>query len=158
MAFRVFISSTMRDLDTERRLVRQRIAELNFEPVNAEDIAPTGARSWERIESELASCDVMILVLGSSYGWVPTSGPHAGEGRSITHLEYLHAVHLDLPVLVFQKKLDYEADGKTPDAAKRDAFRQEVGDWSGGKFFAKWEHGDELPGMVVKALAAMLVD
>jgi uncharacterized protein DUF4062/SIR2-like protein len=155
---RVFISSTMRDLDTERRLLRKRIAELNFQPVNAEDIAPTGQRSWERIEQELESCNVMVLLQGSSYGWVPTSGPSAGKGKSITHLEYLKARELDLPILPFQKVLDYDIDGKTPDAAQRDAFRKEVGDWADGKFFAKWEHGDELPELVVKGLVTMLGD
>lgn len=157
-ALRVFISSTMRDLDTERRLLRRRILELNFEPVNAEDIRPTGQGSWARIERELESCHLMVLLQGASYGWIPSDGPHGGEGKSITHLEYLKAIELDLPILVFQKVLDYDVDGRQPDAAKRDAFRQEVGDWASGRFFAKWEHGDELPDLVVKSLVAMLSD
>ena len=157
-ALRVFISSTMRDLDTERRLLRRRIAELNFEPVNAEDIRPTGLGSWARIERELESCHLMVLLQGASYGWMPPDGPHGGEGKSITHLEYSKAIELDLPILAFQKVLDYEVDGRQPDAAKRDAFRQQVGDWASGRFFAKWEHGDELPDLVVKSLVAMLSD
>jgi hypothetical protein len=157
-ALRVFISSTMRDLDTERRLLRRRIVELNFEPVNAEDIRPTGLGSWARLERELESCQLMVLLQGPSYGWVPPDGPHGGEGKSITHLEYQKAVELDLPILVFQKVLDYEVDGRQPDAARRDAFRQEVGSWASGRFFAKWEHGDELPDLVVQSLVAMLSD
>jgi hypothetical protein len=158
MAFRVFISSTMRDLDTERRLLRRKIHELNYEPVNAEDMPPTGASSWERIERELESCSVLVLIQGSRYGWVPESGPGARERKSVTHLEYAKARELDLPILVFQKVLELGVDDKFPDAAQRDAFRDEVAGWAQGHFLAKWAHGDELPELVAKALAKMAED
>ena len=96
---RVFISSTMKDLANERDAVRRRLLEFNFEPVNAEGWSPTGVGSWQRIEQEIESSDVFLLMLGERYGWIPSQGPGGGQGFSVTHLEYRKAVELGLPVL-----------------------------------------------------------
>ena len=49
---RVFLSSTMEDLENERDMVVAQLEQSNFEPVNAETILPSGATSWERISDE----------------------------------------------------------------------------------------------------------
>lgn len=51
---RVFVSSTMKDLVNERDAVVTELRRLNFEPVHAEAVLPTGAGSWEVIEDEIA--------------------------------------------------------------------------------------------------------
>ncbi len=88
---RIFISSTMEDLANERDLVADRLQSFNFEPVNAEGILPTGAKSWDRICEEIDSCHLFVLLLGERYGWVPTKGPLANEKISVTHGEYRRA-------------------------------------------------------------------
>jgi hypothetical protein len=52
---RIFISSTMEDLENERAMIVQRLNSMNFEPVNAEGLLPNGATSWDRISEELDS-------------------------------------------------------------------------------------------------------
>lgn len=141
---RVFISSTMKDLGDARRAVIARLRSLNLEPVHAEDMHPDGGSSWEIIQDEIAQSHLFILLSGETYGWVPDAGPGAGEGRSVTHMEALHARQLGLPILPFFKRLSYEAPRDTQDARARDAFRAEVGNWDAGQFRQEFEWIDDL--------------
>jgi hypothetical protein len=50
----------MKDLANERAAVVDELRRLNFEPVNAECVLPTGKGSWEVIEDEIATCDVFV--------------------------------------------------------------------------------------------------
>src|SRR4051812_46430782 len=102
---RVFIASTMKDLKNERSEVVSRVGRLNFEPVNAEGWPPTGSRAWDRIEQEMQSCHLFVLILGDSYGWTPDGGPGAEDGLSVTHMEARKARELGLPILPFLKRL-----------------------------------------------------
>src|SRR3569833_291233 len=103
---RVFVSSTMTDLANERDAVVRKLQSYNFAPVNAENLLPNGADSWRRIEEELAGSDLVILILGASYGWIPDAGPHASKGKSVTELEFDEAKRLGLPVLPFVQRVD----------------------------------------------------
>ena len=141
---RVFVSSTMKDLGDARRAVVERLRSLNLEPVNAEEISPDGRSSWDVIRSEIDTSNLFILLSGESYGWIPSSGPGAGEGRSVTHMEALYANARSLPILPFFKRLAYDTPRDTDDAKARDAFRSEVGDWQAGRFRQEFEWIDEL--------------
>jgi hypothetical protein len=141
---RVFVSSTMKDFGDARRAVVERLRSLNLEPVNAEEMSPDGRSSWDVIRSEIDTSNLFILLSGESYGWIPSSGPGAGEGRSVTHMEALYANAIGLPILPFFKRLAYDAPRDTDDAKARDAFRREVGDWEAGQFRQEFEWIDEL--------------
>src|SRR3954466_15431886 len=126
---RIFISLTMTDLPNERHQVARRLEAMNFEPVFAEELAPDGSGSWDRIRAEIASCDLAVLILGERYGWVPDRGPFAGDGLSVTDLEYREIRRIGLPVLPFCKRLAYSSDSDSEEAVKRDRFRAEVARW-----------------------------
>lgn len=134
----------MKDLGDARRAVVERLRSLNLEPVNAEDMNPDGRSSWDVIRSEIDASNLFILLSGESYGWIPDSGPGAGEGRSVTHMEALYANTLGLPILPFFKRLAYDSPRDTDDANARDAFQREVGDWEAGRFRQEFEWIDEL--------------
>lgn len=155
---RVFVSSTMRDLANERSEVVDRLARSNYEPVNAELIDPTGAGSWDRIQRELSTCDVFVLILGETYGWIPSDGPFAGQNKSVTELEFDEAVRLDLPVLAFFKKLGYSADRSSTDAALRDAFRDHVASWADGVFRREFDLARDLADGVARAVSTLLTE
>lgn len=151
---RVFISSTMKDLANERDAVVRRIGEYNLEPVNAESWLPNGSTNWQRILDELQTSHIFVLILGERYGSVPSST----NGRSVTHMEYLEARDLKLPILVFQKDLGYDADRTSDDAVRRDRFRQEVGDYDRGYFAPNFRLASDLSAQVGLALLGLLQD
>lgn len=142
----------MRDLASERDLVVRRLREFNFEPVNAEGLLPDGTGSWERLEPEIRSSDVFVLLLGESYGWVPDSGPMAGTGKSVTELELDVASEAGIPVLVFVQRLPY---GTSPDT-RRDDFRSRVAAWDGGWFRAEFDLAADLAEAVGRALVELV--
>jgi hypothetical protein len=155
---RIFISSTMRDLANERADVIERLRAFNFEPVNAEAMMPNGNGSWDRLEPEIRSSDVFVLILGETYGWIPETGPMSGSGKSVTELEFDIAKETGLPVLAFVKRLAIEAPTDTEDARRRDAFRQRVGDWDGGLFRTEFDLASDLSEKVGRALILLLTD
>ncbi|GLI27584.1 hypothetical protein ARHIZOSPH14_18260 [Agromyces rhizosphaerae] len=76
---RVFVSSTLRELQPERRAVRAAIERLRLAPVMFEQ----GARPYpprEVYRSYLAQSDVFLGIYGDSYGWV-------APGEEISGLE-----------------------------------------------------------------------
>lgn len=153
---RVFIGSTMKDLLNERHEVVARVSGFNFAPVNAEGWLPQGTRVWERIEKEIESCHLFVLILGDSYGWIPPAGPGADAGLSVTHMEARKARELGLPILPFLKQLDYDSPRDTEDARRRDAFRAEVSDWASGGVVAEFTLATELASKVGAALVGVL--
>lgn len=157
-SLRVFVSSTMRDLANERAEVCQKLRDFNFEPVNAEGWSPSGTSSWRSIEESLESSDVVLLLLGETYGWIPPSGPMSEFGLSVTHLEFHEARRLNIPVLPFLKKLSDESPKGTDEANKRDAFRKEVSSWETGLSVASFHLARDLADQVAKALVRFLTD
>lgn len=155
---RVFISSTMKDLVNERLAIERQLRQFNFEPVNAEGWLPDGKKSWERIEKELRSSDVFVLVVGERYGWIPDKGPKSGLGRSVTHLEVEEARTLDLPILPFLKELSYETDSSSEEAKRRDAFRVEIASWDTGGSIASFNDVFDLADKVGEAVIGLITD
>lgn len=153
---RVFVSSTMEDLANERAAVVEAIKRLNFEPVNAEGILPTGGTSWEVLDPEIRSSLICILIQGNRYGWIPTEGYGAGQGKSVTHLEIEIARNQKIPILPFLKKLRYGANSTSPDAVLRDKFRKEIGDWRDGLFRGEFDLAADLGDKVFQALLDVL--
>lgn len=155
---RIFISSTMKDLKNERFEVVKRIKEFNYEAVNAEGFTPDGSSSWPRLEKEIESSDIMILILGEKYGWIPDEGPKSELGISVTELEVGYARELGIPILPFLKKLDYDADSSSEDAKKRDRFREKVRHWKEGYFTTDFELASDLADSVGDTLMGVLAD
>lgn len=149
---RVFVSSTMDDLANEREAVVEAIKSLNFEPVNAEGILPTGGTSWDVLEPEIRSSLICILIQGERYGWIPMEGYGAGKGKSVTHLEIDVARDQEVPILPFLKKLSCRADSTSNDAMLRDRFRKEIGDWKNGLFRSEFNLASDLRTKAFQAL------
>jgi hypothetical protein len=72
--------------DNERDAVCRKLEEFNFEPVTAENLLPDGTGSWERIPEELLDSDVVVLLLGESYGWGDLDPLEAGAHAFFTAL------------------------------------------------------------------------
>jgi hypothetical protein len=155
---RVFVSSTMEDLVNERRAVFAQIEDLELIPVNAEGLLPNGASSWSLLKHEIETSNIFILILGDRYGWIPKTGPGAGQDKSVTHLEVEVARAAGIPILPYFKGLKYETRSLSHDAKRRDAFRREISDWESGHFRTMFEFADELGLKVRKGLQSMFLD
>ncbi|MEJ2405364.1 MAG: SUMF1/EgtB/PvdO family nonheme iron enzyme [Candidatus Thiodiazotropha sp.] len=99
--FRVFISSTSRDLEDyrEKAAMAAHAAGLNAdmqENWTAEDHPPLDA-CLERV----SEADLLVAIIAHRYGWVPDDKRHNPEGKSITWLECENAVDSGKDVLAF---------------------------------------------------------
>jgi hypothetical protein len=148
----------MRDLLNERTEVVSRLKELNLEPVSAEEMLPDGKGAWDRLVAEIESCDLFVLLLGDAYGFVPSEGPMAESGKSVTALELDVAKAAGIPVLTFCKRLAPESGPPGEDARRRDAFRAEVDSWDGGLLRAEFDLARDLSESVAQAVVGVIAD
>jgi hypothetical protein len=110
---RIYISSTFRDLGEERKLISDCLVNFEQLPIQTTLASPDPVlvRCWDHVDS----CDVMILLVGSSYGtMVPGLD---GVRRSVTHHEFLRFHENGKPVLGFN--LSY-IPGKDPAESRID--------------------------------------
>ena len=92
---RVFVSSTLKELAEERKVVREAILQLRLSPVMFE----SGARahpSQDLYRAYLAQSHIFIGIYWKSYGWV-------GPGATISGLEDEFILSGNLPKLIYIK-------------------------------------------------------
>lgn len=117
---RVFVSSTVYDLEHERRLIREVLESyseptgIRFEcalsdhpdfPITPLDRATK--HSYAMCIEAVAKCDYFVLIIGQRYGAAIVN--HDGSMVSITHREYREAQRLNIPRFIL-------VDGATWDA------------------------------------------
>lgn len=91
----VFVSSTYRDLEEERRSVIHALLELDCIPAGMELFPATDEDAWSLIKEVIDGCDYYILVIAAKYGSI---GPN---GISYTEMEFDYAVAQDKPIIAF---------------------------------------------------------
>jgi hypothetical protein len=100
MPFTVYLSSTLNDLESERRAVQDALRDLCVVKHSY------GASEDALVESclaDVAAADVYVGILGLRYGYVPTHQVENPQRLSITELEYRHAAANGIPRLLFLK-------------------------------------------------------
>ncbi len=148
---RIYISSTFTDLEKYRAAVLSALRRIQKDVVAMEDAVARNTRPMEQCRADVASCHVYVGIFGQRYGYIP---PHDNpEQKSITELEYRHAVELDKPRLIFLLKEDagwppltlvdaYNGEGER--GARIKAFREELGKEHWAKFFSRPDELAEL--------------
>ena len=126
MVYRVFLSSTSKDLAAHREAVHRAIDGLDgFDPIRMETFGArdTDARGID--EQKLCEADLLVGLMGHCYGSSPPDNP-----TSFTEQEYDFAVHREMPRLMFVASDDFpvpnhliEPDDKR---ARQKAFRVRV--------------------------------
>lgn len=121
----VFVSSTFKDLEVERRAVTEAILSLHWFPSGMEIFPASNTTPWSLIESMIKDADYYVLIIGGMYGSTDE------EGISYTEREYDLAVAEGVPVLAFLPALPNEIPrGKTENRPaiqkKLEAFQQKV--------------------------------
>lgn len=136
---KIFISSLIAGFGPERQAVKLGVTTLRHEPVMAEDFGALPTSPQIACLQGLRQSDMVILVLGGSYGAV-----QPGSGLSATHEEYREARQTK-PVLAFVQQ------GVTPDP-QQTAFIAEVQGWEGGLFRGGFNDPADLQSGVIRAL------
>lgn len=156
---RVFISSTMKDLPNERYAVLEKLKSFNFAPVIAEELPSASEPSWPTIQKEIRQCEIFVVISGARYGWIPTEGPEAERGLSVTHLELEEAKQRRLPILAFLQRLPEGVNRDTEEARRLTQFREALTSWAAGYFVAKhFELAVDLANQVAEAVMNLLFD
>src|SRR5256885_14586492 len=91
--YQIFISSTFRDLITERQSVLRAVLELDQMPAGMELFPAADASAWQLIKDVIDSSDYYILVIGGRYGSLDETG------LGYTEREYDYAVNQKKPVI-----------------------------------------------------------
>ncbi|WP_203711113.1 DUF4062 domain-containing protein [Asanoa siamensis] len=138
---RVFVSSTLAELATERAAVREAVTALRLQPVMFE----AGARPHpprEVYRSYLAQSQIFIGVYDASYGWV-------GPGMTISGLEDEYRLADGMPRLIYVREPAPARDPRL--AALLDSIRR-AGDLS----YRRFGSAEELRGLVQQDIAVLL--
>lgn len=122
--YQVFISSTSRDLETERRKVIDALLEsASFIPVGMELFNATSEAAWPTIERIIQPCDYYVVIVAGRYG------TERSTGLSFTESEYEYARRLNKPVLAFlHRQPAMQSDEDVESIRKVRLFRERLED------------------------------
>lgn len=90
---KVYLSSTVLDLQAERRAASDWLIAAGHQPVHSYVADSETVR--DSCLADIAGCQLYLLLLGHRYGYVPEAGNP--QGLSITHMEFRRAGELGLP-------------------------------------------------------------
>lgn len=94
--YQVFLSSTFKDLNEERKKVLDILLMADCIPAGMEAFVATDEEQFNVIKKVIDFCDYYILIIGRRYGSINES-----TGISFTEMEYNYAIDKGIPVLVF---------------------------------------------------------
>ena len=138
--YKIFVSSTFKDLIDERIKVMTTIVNCGHLPIGMEQFPAAPIEAWEYIKLLIDNADYYLLLLAGKYGTV-----HPKTGKSYTQMEYEYAKENGVPVIF----LTYKDVNKLPfDKCESDpAIRQKLEEFRNGastNLRQTWESIDEL--------------
>ncbi len=129
---KIYLSSTYSDLKQHREALYHALRELRYDVVAMEDYIATDKRPLDKCLRDVAESDIYVGIFAWRYGYIPVE--NNPDRRSITELEYRHAVRLGIPQLIFvlDEKTPWspvDMDSKTDDedrGRRIDSLRKEL--------------------------------
>ena len=112
--YQVFISSTRKDLEEERRAVADTLLRGRYIPIGMEQFTAASDDAWTLIRRYLDECDYYVLIVARTYG---STRP---DGISYTEAEYDYAVSGGKPILAFLYDTDVDRSGISEKDRKED--------------------------------------
>jgi hypothetical protein len=131
---RVFISSTMSDMQPERQAVIEALWNLELTPVFAEDWGSRSGSPRDVCLGQVADCHIYLGIFWQRYGYIDPE-----TNISATEEEYDQACQCRMPILTYVKN---EAEEKRHRQLRR--FLREISDWGGGHFLTFFDTPQEL--------------
>ena len=150
--YKIFISSTYKDLKEHRRKVIEAILKMEYLPVGMEMFNASSNIQWKVITDSIDDCDYYVLILGKRYGSVMKKG--IDKGMSYTEREFRYAMEHGVPYMGFLISDDADVKASNiesdPDNLKRlNEFKKFVEDNGTVNY---WKNADELAGQVRSSL------
>lgn len=106
MPFKIFLSSTLKDLVDERQAVEQVLVALGEQFMGMEYFFSREETALETCLTEVTQAQMLILIVGQRYGTTDA------DGISYTEHEYLRAGELGIPRLVFLQEDESAPESK----------------------------------------------
>ena len=139
---RVFVSSTLRELAAERRVIRAVIERLALAPVMFElGARPHPPRSLYR--AYLEQSDIFIGVYWESYGWV-------APGEEVSGLEDEYNLAPNIPMLIYVKRSEQRQD-------RLDSLLDRIRSDDHASYVA-FDDAEELAALITSDLATLLAE
>ena len=127
---KIFISSTMKDLQEERKVIDQAISQLRFQALRAETIGAQAVSPREACLMMAQECDIYLGILGARYGYIPPN-----QSVSVTEMEFNEARALGKPILLYRKQVE------DPEPRQKE-FIDRIGDFDKGTFWRRFSQED----------------
>lgn len=141
--FQVFISSTFKDLEKERKILSQTLLKKGCFPAGMEWFPAVDEEQFEYIKQVIDDTDYYVLILGGLYGTI------APDGRSYTEKEYDYAVEKGKKVIALVQKNPAHNETDDERIIKFTTFRKKVTE---GRLVNFWEKPEELSGQLAISL------
>ena len=141
---KVFLSSTFKDLEAERKAVEAAIHRMSAQYIGMEHFGSFAEEPIEKSLEKVRTADVLILLLGDRYGYLPEQSL-----ISITEAEYQEAKKRGIPILPYftAEKMWYMRSDTDP---KLEKFKETVQKKHGISWFST---PDDLAWKVISDLA-----
>lgn len=147
--YQVFVSSTFKDLEEERKHIIQTLMEMDCIPAGMELFPAVDEEQWDFIKKVVDDCDYYLLLIGGRYGSL------SPEGIGYTEMEYDYAVSKGMKVIALihgdpnnLPQIKCEKDSKLQE--KLENFREKV---CTGRLVKFWKNLDQISGLVSLSLS-----
>lgn len=146
--YQIFISSTFKDLEEERKVVQETILSMYQFPIGMEMFSADDEEQWEIIQETIDSSDYYILIMGYRYGSITS------EGISYTEKEYKYAKMKNIPILVFVREdnVPVTQDKIEDNEESKQKLKLFKADAMTGRIIKKWSNKEDLAKEVSLAL------
>ncbi|KXZ67331.1 MULTISPECIES: DUF4062 domain-containing protein [Acinetobacter] len=147
--YQVFVSSTFKDLEEERKHIIQTLMEMDCIPAGMELFPAADEEQWDFIKKVIDDCDYYLLLIGGRYGSL------SPEGIGYTEMEYNYAVSKGMKVIALVHgepnnlaQIKCERDPHLQE--KLEQFRARV---CTGRLVKFWKNSDQISGIVSLSLS-----
>ena len=141
--YQVFISSTFRDFESERKILTQALLKIDCFPAGMEWFPAADEEQFNYIKQVIDASDYYVLVLGGLYGTI------APDGKSYTEKEYDYAVSTGKKIIALVQRNPPLTETDDDRKIKFSQFRKKV---VNGRLVSLWNNTEELSTNMVTSL------
>lgn len=133
--YQIFISSTFKDLEEERKLLIQTILRKGYYPAGMEWFPGIDEEQFEYIKQVIDDSDYYVLILGGLYGSI------SSDGKSYTEKEYDYALKTGKKIISMVQKNSPNTEEDDERKIKFAQFHKKVTD---NRLVSFWHNQEEL--------------